>query len=135
MADLTSTAEQVRLVQVDNSEFYSVIASVAITAGQVVYFNTSTGKADLADASVAGTATARGVALRTVGAGQAVTIVKRGKVAGFDLSAQSYDDEIFLSDTAGALADAAGTVSVSCGRVVPSSETTIQKQLYVDFAW
>ena len=135
MADITSTAAQVSLVQVQNSEVYDFIAAVAITAGQVVYLVTSTGKVNLADASAEGTAQAVGVALQTVGANQAVSVLKRGKIAGFTLTSQTIADQIFLSDTAGALADAAGTVTNGCGRVIASSETTPQKQLYVDFDW
>jgi hypothetical protein len=49
-------------------------------------------------------------------AGEALTGLKTGKVAGFTIS-QAYDAQVFLSDT-GTVADAAGTVSIVAGRVM-----------------
>lgn len=135
MADIAVTSENVRLVQTRNAEVYAFIAGVAITAGQAVYFNTSTGKLAVADASGAGTATARGIALNDASAGQAVDVLKTGMVAGYTLTSQSYDDAVFLSDTEGAIADAAGTVSVTVGRVIGRTDPGVEKLIYVDFSW
>jgi hypothetical protein len=110
-----------------------MIAAVAITAGQIVYEDTA-GKADLADASAAGTTVVPAVALQTVGAGSAVNVLKKGHVEGFTI-AQAYGAQIFLSDTAGALADAAGTVSVAVGRIVAMTDKDLSKVLFVDFGW
>lgn len=135
MADLSFTSAQVRSVQVKYEEIYDYIAGVAIDAGQAVYFNTTTGKLAIADASADATAQARGIALRSVAAGQVVSVMKRGIIAGFDLTSQSYDDRIFLSDTAGDLADAAGTVTVPCGRVISRPDASLTKALYIDFSY
>jgi hypothetical protein len=59
-----------------------------------------------------------GIATKTVAAGEALTAVRRGILDGFTFS-QAYDAAIYLSDTDGTLADAAGTVSTVVGRVVP----------------
>jgi hypothetical protein len=131
MADLVVTAASVGMADAQGSETLNMIAAAAITAGQVVYRDAN-GKADLADASVAGTAGARGIALRTVAAGEAVTVLVSGECEGFTI-AQAYDAPIFLSDTAGALADAAGTVSVAVGNVSATTDSSLTKLLYVRF--
>lgn len=131
MADLVVVAAEVGLADASKAQTVSMIAAAAITAGQVVYMDAN-GKADLADASAAGTAGARGIALRTVAAGEALTVVAEGEVEGFTI-AQAYDAPIYLSDTAGALADAAGTVSVLCGNVSAATNKDLTKLLYVRF--
>jgi hypothetical protein len=55
--------------------------------------------------------------LNTVGAGDAVDVCEDGEVYGFGLSGLNYDALVYLSNTAGALADGAGGTSVVCGRV------------------
>lgn len=132
MADISVTAASVGLTAAHDAKLKEIVAGAAITAGQVVYRNASS-KADLADASAAGTAGARGIALRTVGAGAPVTICTEGELYGFDLSAQAYDAPIYLSDTAGALADAAGTVSVAVGNVSSLTDKDLTKVLFVRF--
>lgn len=52
--------------------------------------------------------------------GQAVTVVRDGLLdVGDALDALAFGAPVYLSDTDGTLADAAGTVSVIVGRVVP----------------
>lgn len=131
MADLTVTVSKVGMIDPEDSEVITLLAAVAITKGQGVYQNSS-GKAALVDGSSAGTAQFRGVALETVGAGTAVSILKRGKCDGFTLSGVAYDGRVYVSDIAGALADAAGTVSVVVGRVVGLTDSVVTKVLYVD---
>lgn len=133
MADLAFTAAKIAAAHPTKAEIVTMIAAAAITAGQSVYQDAA-GKADLADASVAGTAGTRGIALQTVGAGQAVDVLKRGYVEGFTLT-QAYDAPIYQSDTAGDLADAAGTVSYLVGIVAPLTDKDITKALYVDLSW
>jgi hypothetical protein len=45
------------------------------------------------------------------------------------------DAVAYLSDTAGALDDAAGTLTVVCGRVLVLPDGNNTKILYVDFSW
>ena len=132
MADLTVTAAQVALVDPLKAEIYPMIAAETIAAGQAVYRD-SAGKAAVADADIAGKQQCRGVALNGGGAGQAIDVVRRGRVYGFTLTSQSYDDPIFLSNTAGALADAAGLVTVPLGVVEAlSDDGSLTKVLFLD---
>jgi predicted RecA/RadA family phage recombinase len=134
MADIAVTAANVAASSPDRNGtvINSYIAASAITAGQVVYLDTS-GNVAPADGSAAGTAgTTVGIALKTVGAGQAVDVLKRGRVAGFTLTSQAYGALIYLSDTnTGILGDAAGTVSVVVGRVDAISDAARTKVLEV----
>lgn len=132
MADIAVTAAQVAAVFPQKAEIYSFIATEAITAGQAVYF-LSTGKAGVADANASGKQQVRGIALNGAAAGQAVDVLKRGHVAGFTLG--TYNTLVYLSDTAGNLADAAGTVSAPVGRIVALSDSSLTKALYVDLSW
>lgn len=133
MADIVVTADAVAVIFPDAAEIYDFVAAAAITRGQAVYVNSS-GKVDLADANGSGTLQFRGIALNPAGAGQAVSVLKRGHVAGFTIS-QAYDAALYLSNTAGALADAAGGTSVNCGRVVPMSDSSLTKVVYIDADW
>jgi L-serine deaminase len=132
MADLTVTASVVARAH-DNAEIYNGIAAETITAGQVVYL-TSSGAYGVASANVAGKQQARGVALGGAAAGQAFSFIKRGFVSGFTIS-QAYDTKLFVSNTLGAIADAAGTLSVPAGRVMPMADASLTKVAFVDFAW
>lgn len=132
MADITVTAAQVAAIFPTKAEIYSFVAAEAITAGQAVYF-TSAGKVGVADANASGKQQVRGIALNGAGAGTAVDVLKCGHVAGFTLG--TINSLAYLSDTAGALADAAGTVSAAVGRVVTLSDSALTKALYVDLNW
>lgn len=134
MADITVTAAQVAVVSPHNAEIYDFIATEAITAGQPVY-QLSTGKVGVADANAAGKQQFRGIALKAAAAGQAVSVLKRGMVTGYTISGLNRDVAVYLSDTAGSLADAAGTMSVICGRVFSLSDSNLSKVLYIDADW
>lgn len=134
MADIALTSAQVRAINPDEAEFHNAEAGEALTKGDIVYFNTA-GKAIKADGSAAGTANARGVAMETVGSGQAVSILKRGLCAGFTVAALNADVQVFISDTAGKLADAGGTVAVPAGRVAIMLDKDNTKVVYFDFDW
>lgn len=131
MADITVTAADVGRLDPQEDDVVSLLAAATITAGQLVYQN-SAGKAAVADGSAAGTAQVRGVAMNGGGAGQSITVLRRGAVGGFTLTSQAYDSRVYLSDTAGAAADAAGTVSAVIGRVFGSTDKDVTKYLYVD---
>jgi hypothetical protein len=133
MADLVVTEAKVGVLFPLKAEIHTMIAAVAITAGQAVYQD-SAGKADLADASAAGTAGMRGIALQSAGIGQPINVLKRGHVEGFTI-AQAYDAPLYLSDTAGAIADAAGTVSYLVGIVVGLTDKDITKAVFIDLSW
>jgi hypothetical protein len=134
MADLALTAAQVRVTK-GNCEVHTGIASAAITVGQPVYIVTATGKYAVADANGASPLnTVRGIALNTAAAGKAVDVLVRGFLYGFTLTAVDYGAQVFVSDTAGSLADAAGTASLPVGRCVgiPEANGTLVKAIYVN---
>jgi hypothetical protein len=68
-------------------------------------------------------------------AGLPVTAVRRGVLDGFTLTDQAWDCPIYADDTDGMIGDAAGTVSVEIGRVIPSlanlAGVALGKLLYV----
>jgi hypothetical protein len=126
------STRNVNVVFAETAEIRDFKEAETLALGDVVYIN-SAGKAAKADASVAGTAQARGIVVSKQGS--AVSVLKRGYVAGFDISGLDYDDQVFLSDTTGDLDTAAGTVEVPCGRVSPLSNDSLTKVLYVEFDW
>lgn len=134
MADLTIGTNGVSLVYADKAEIIDVIAVEAVTAGQPVYITTA-GKAGVADANAAGKQQFRGIALKDTGAGKACPVLKRGFLSGFALSGVAYNGPVYLSDTAGSLADAAGTMTVNCGRVIAKCDPDLTKILYVEADW
>lgn len=135
MADIALTTAQIAVLDQANADIFTIQPSLTITPGQVVSFNSS-GLGILADANGAGViAQARGICLERAGVNQGCGILRRGTISGFTLTGLAYGAKVYLSDTAGALADAAGTLSVPIGQVVPTSDITPEKVLYVDFDW
>ena len=98
-------------------------------------YNTTTGKIEPGNATTAAEARVKGMALNTATqAGDTVTAIQKGVVnVGDALDSLTYDDIVYLSDTDGTLADAAGTVSLVFGKVVPAwGATTADKLLDID---
>lgn len=134
MADLTRTANQVAPTKPQDSEIHDFRCGVAVDH-QIVY-QAATGKLALAAAGAAGIAAKPfGIALGKRGIGDSVSVLKRGFCAGFDVSGKNCGDLIYLSNTAGEAADAAGTVSVVIGKVVavPDDPSGPSKVAYFDF--
>lgn len=132
MAAIALTAAQISTPYPNKTEIYSLTAAVAITAGQAVYTN-SNGLAALADASAASTLVDVGIALEAAGVGQAVSVLYDGFCAGFTVSSLAVGALAYVSDDAGALADAAGTVNKVIGRVrVINQSGSVTKCLYVE---
>lgn len=104
-------------------------AAEAITAGQAVRLDTTTGKFTKANGTAAGEARFYGIALKSAAAGEALTVLRSGVMEGFNLSAQAFDAPIYLSDTDGTLGDAAGTVSTVIGRVIPAHSQVLGSAL------
>jgi hypothetical protein len=117
MADIVvAVAGTLRVVE--SIEQLTAPAAEAILAGAPVRFHTD-GTFTNANGSAAGEAGAYGVATDSVAAGWPVTAIRKGVVDGYTFS-QAYGAPIFLSNTDGTLADAAGTVSVTVGRITPA---------------
>jgi len=134
MADIALTAAQVGACFPDKAEIVDMIAASTITQGQALY-QTTAGKAAPADANAGGLQQFRGIALNGAGAGQAVSVLVRGHIYGFTVSGMNGDAIAYLSDTVGALADAAGTMTVICGRVTCLTDSSLTKVLYIDADW
>ena len=105
-------------------------ATSAPTNGQAVYFHATTGRLAQSSASAGGTAKVAGVLVQNNG--RAGTYVVRGRVGGFNLSGLNYGAPVYLSNTAGVLADGAGTTSVKVGVVVPMSDQDSTKVLFIN---
>lgn len=104
-------------------------AEERIDQGQLFRLSTSTGKATKANGTTLAESGQAAGPVRNSGlyvaidnarqAGNPVTGLRKGLIDGFDLSSQGYGAQVFVSDTDGTLADAAGTISVAAGRVLP----------------
>jgi hypothetical protein len=95
---------------------------VAVTAGQSVYIDPTTGSAGLTSTNTAGAHNHTGIAMRTGGIGDVVVVVEEGEIGGFNLSASNYNDLIYAQDIAGNIGTTAGTTTVVIGRVVPLTD-------------
>lgn len=131
MAAVTYTAAQVAPVFADRAEIRTFIAGETITQGQPIYINSS-GDAALADGNGSGTKQFMGIALNGGGTGQAIDVLRRGECYGFTLTSQAYGALIYVSDTVGTYQDSTGTVAIQVGRVLPLSDSSRTKVLFVD---
>lgn len=105
------------------TEIRSFLAGTGgITAGQSFYTDPTTGTQLPTTSLTSGKYQSRGISLDTVGAGQAFDGVEKGYLNGFDVSALAFDALVYVSDTAGKLATAAGTNSSVVGRVAAMTD-------------
>lgn len=105
------------------------VAGVDITAGQVVYEASDTGKWALAKADAAATSTNHRlyVATRNAKAGTALTAVADGEICGIDLTDVDYGAAVYLSaDDAGAMVDAAPSAAGNQVIVIGRCTSAIQ---------
>lgn len=133
MSDIALTAAQIAPVKPELSEIMDVTLAETVTKGQAGYLVAASGKYGVADANASGKQQIRGIFVAGGAAGDTVPLLKRGPMFGFTLAGLNYDAPLYLSDTAGALADAAGTMTVVVGRVIPINDgPTFTKVLFVD---
>lgn len=134
MADLTITPANVALVKA--VEEFVLPTAAQVNAGQPVYLVAASGKLNLADEDGSAPVNApKGVAYRSGRfAGDAVSCVKKGWLdLGSALDSLDFGDKIYLSATAGKLADADPGNTVVVGEVWPAfGNTAADKLLYVD---
>jgi hypothetical protein len=130
MPDLTLTASRIATNYSEECRVRPHKAAEALTPGVPVYY-TAAGTAGVADANAAGRQQCRGICLDYVAAGETARILEDGWCDGFDLSGLARDAPVYLSDTAGALATAAGTMSVVVGRVDFYNDSAKTKTLRV----
>jgi hypothetical protein len=93
------------------------IAAAALTTGQAVAIDTN-GKAVAAVGATTAAATLGVVVGAGAGIGYPVTVLERGVVDGYDVSALAYGASVF--NGAAGVVDTAGTIAI--GRVVSMSE-------------
>lgn len=119
MADLTITATSV--VPQSGATIRTATAAAAITAGQILYLNSS-GQAALADANALASAEVVGMAVCNAAAGQAVSYIADGRCAmGTILTAGAI---YVLSSTAGGLCPAADLSSTEYTSIVGVATST-----------
>lgn len=124
MADLalvTSTQLEIDATHLLPGAQVESVAEAAITKGNAVTLDATTGKFQKADADTDSVAATIYIALRTVAAGEALTASRYARVTGFNLANLNFNAPVYLSDTAGALCESApsGANSVIVGYVVP----------------
>jgi hypothetical protein len=91
-----------------------------LAAGDAVKFDTSTGFfVSASSADVPGTSHVVGILLTGGIAGDYATVLEKGEIEGFDLSALSFGNRVFLSGTAGAIDTATSGTEQVVGRVYP----------------
>lgn len=101
----------------------SLPAAETIVAGAPVRID-SNGKFVNALATTAANSDLYGIGTRSVVAGEALTAVRSGILDGYALSG-AYWSALYLSDTSGRVADAAGTVVKPIGYVLPAWAQTV----------
>jgi hypothetical protein len=105
-----------------------------LAAGDAVKLDTATGTfVSASSADVPGTSAFVGILLDGGVAGQYVTALEKGKIAGFDLSALSFGNRVFLSATGAGLDTVTSGTEQVVGRVYPgrASGATLDKILKV----
>ena len=131
MTAIALTAAQISVVDPIKAVIRNYIAGVALTRGVPVYVDGTTGKLGIADGNGSGTKQVRGITLDAGGAGAGIRVLEYGDVFGYTISGLDYDAVVYLSDTAGSLDTAAGTVTVIVGRVAPMTDAALTKVLRV----
>lgn len=136
MTNLTITASDVALVKVDDLTKDVRPAGEALSAGEAVRVDTSTGHWTPGNAAAVAESRVRGIAVKSAYyANEPISVAGDGAVLdlGDALDALAYDARVWLSDTDGLLADTPGTFPVQVGRVVPAfGATTPDKLLKVE---
>jgi hypothetical protein len=136
----TLTLEYVQLVHNYETSSLTVKSGETVSdrRGKYLRVDATTGKAMLGNATTATeVGTLRGVALSTqTHVGDSVTLLRHGLMDWGDaLDDMDFGDPIYLSDTDGTFADAAGTVTTAiCGYVWPVFEHdgTVKKLAYIN---
>lgn len=121
MADLTIDPTKVRLVRANYDGKRTGPANEALAKGNLVVEDATNARLKKADASTGLQVNRSGICIETANvAGLTVSYVQEGIIdLGDALAGLSFGAPVYASDTAGALADAAGTQSAVVGSVIP----------------
>src|SRR5687768_17326417 len=90
---------------------FTGVAGEVIGPGQPVITHTASGSLLLADANTALLRGCVGITSRGGSVGAAITVVVKGLMEGWDLTAVGFGREVFVSDTVGRLDTVSGTVT------------------------
>jgi hypothetical protein len=136
MADITRNARYIAPVTETKPHMRFYRADTAIERGQPCYLmangNIAPTNATAPAAGVASsTETFVGIALSTVVANESTSVLWDGSLYGYDIAGLAYGAKVYLSNTPGALGDAAGGVSKVVGVVLPLSDRPKTKVLYI----
>lgn len=130
MADIAKLATGVRPAGIQpDADQLTLPAGEAIAAGDAVRIDPATGNT-FTKGNTTSAAEARifGLAANTVVAGLPVTAIRKGKMAGFNLSAVTAGADVSLARTDGGIADTtdatAGAVNLTIGKCIPVGGTT-----------
>lgn len=126
MALITATKANVRPANASQCIIRQFTSGEAVDVGEIVYIKAADGKAWLATGAAVASAQCIGVVVAIgstgqvtgTGAGEILSVVMRGPVAGFTITAGAL---AYVSDTAGSLGDAAGTKTAIAGIGLPDS--------------
>lgn len=129
MANIAKLSTGVRPAGIQpDADQLTLPADEAIVAGDAVRIDPTSGRFTKGNTTSAAEARIYGIAVNNAVAGLAVTTVRKGKVAGFDLSAVGYGADVSLGRTDGSLADAtdatAGAVNLVVGKAIPVGGTS-----------
>jgi hypothetical protein len=133
MTAISVTADKVARARPQDDEVLPVVLAETVAAGDPAYQATS-GKFGLCDANDSGKQQFRGIFLEAGGVNQVVPLLKRGLVAGYDVSSMNGDAILYVSDTVAKLDTATGTLEVHAGRVMLGPDGTT-KLAYIDADW
>lgn len=118
MADIAVVSTELGLPFPKEARVRSYKAAEALTKGQSVYRST-TGTVGISDGNITAKDEFLGIALQSAGqAGQTIDVLEMGECEGFTVTGMNVGDKVFLSDTAGALADGPGTRFEIVGEIV-----------------
>ncbi len=133
MTAIVVTAAKVGRIYPNNDEVFPIKLGATVTTGQVLNQDTDD-TFGLADANGSGNdLQPRVVALEGGASGAWIPAMKRGWLEGYAVSALDGDAILYLSDTAGAFDDSAGSTTAVCARIMLQSNGTLV--VYVDFDW
>lgn len=138
MAAITIPSDPRRVDRTTNPvRVLQFLAAAAITKGQAVYLS-SAGTVDLADADVAASAEAIGIALNTAAAGAVVDVLVYGELDGF--TGLTIGGQVYVHTTAGSYTQAfnggavangdlaAGDYAVVLGRALTASKILVSPE-------
>lgn len=134
MTNISITASNVRVVKRGDEHQHTAPAGEAIVAGQYIRQDPSTGKFVLGNATTEAEIGDGYIAENSAAIGDTVTGHKEPVYLDFGsaLSGLNYGAKVYLSDTDGTLADAAGTVAFVVGRVVAGWPGAAKKLLRIE---